>query len=111
MPEGPATFPTPGSIRGSGATYFYLLTEDVARIQWRGRWRRLETVEFYLQEVAARTLINDLPDSARERVLRLSHFSHSILSAAILAGEPAAWQARLRLSSATSARSSRRERR
>ena len=110
VPAGPATFPTPGSIRGSGATYFYLLTEDVARIQWRGRWRRLETVEFYLQEVAARTLINDLPSGARGRVLHLSQVSHSILSAAILAGEPAVWQARLRLSSATSARSPRWER-
>ena len=90
-----AIFPTPGAIRGSGATYFYLITEDVARIQWRGRWRRLETVEFYLQEVAARTLINDLPAESRECVLSFSAASSAVLSAAVMAGSPARWLDRL----------------
>eukprot|EP00971_Amphidinium_carterae_P203319 4034681-Amphidinium_carterae.1 len=31
--------PTPGSLRGSGATFFYMCTEDISRLQWRGRWR------------------------------------------------------------------------
>ena len=31
--------PTPGSLRGSGATDFYLKTEDIPRICWRGRRR------------------------------------------------------------------------
>eukprot|EP00439_Symbiodinium_sp_Y106_P083888 s861_g24.t1 len=41
---------TPGVLRGSGATYLYLETEDLSKVQWRGRWARLKTVEFYLQE-------------------------------------------------------------
>ena len=38
--------PTPGSLRGSGATDFYIKTEDVPRIAWRGRWKRASTLEF-----------------------------------------------------------------
>eukprot|EP00972_Heterocapsa_arctica_P066895 9871163-Heterocapsa_arctica.AAC.1 len=71
------------------------MTEDVSRIQWRGRWRRLETVEFYLQEVAARTLMNDLPYVSRARILKLLAACAALLSAAILAGSPTAWQDRL----------------
>eukprot|EP00969_Alexandrium_andersonii_P104197 4598875-Alexandrium_andersonii.AAC.1 len=34
---------TPASLRGSGATDFYINTEDLARTAWRGRWKRLES--------------------------------------------------------------------
>ena len=44
---------TPGSLRGSGATHLYLAAEDVQKVQWRGRWSRLKTVEFYLEEAIA----------------------------------------------------------
>eukprot|EP00435_Cladocopium_sp_Y103_P053005 s2015_g16.t2 len=44
---------TPGSLRGSGATSLYLLSENIPLICWRGRWSRVRTLEFYLQEVAA----------------------------------------------------------
>ena len=57
--------PKPGFLRGSGATGFYLRTEDIPLICWRGRWRKLPTVGFYLQEVAAQLLLTDLPADAR----------------------------------------------
>ena len=60
-----ASGPTPGSLRGSGATEFYLQTEDVPRIAWRGRWRKAETLEHRLQEVVAQLLLTDLPLTAR----------------------------------------------
>eukprot|EP00434_Breviolum_minutum_P022762 symbB.v1.2.020081.t1/scaffold1588.1/size110444/1 len=44
---------TPGTLRGSGATQFYLATESIPLICWRGRWARSKTLEHYLQEVAA----------------------------------------------------------
>ena len=44
---------TPGVLRGSGATFLYLETEDLPLVAWRGRWSKTKTVEFYLQEVAA----------------------------------------------------------
>eukprot|EP00971_Amphidinium_carterae_P179667 3563154-Amphidinium_carterae.1 len=49
--------PTPGSLRGSGATFFYMCTEDISRLQWRGRWRRLATLEYYLQEAAVQSYL------------------------------------------------------
>ena len=46
---------TPGVLRGSGATFLYLETEDIALVAWR--WAKMKTVEFYLQEVAAQLLL------------------------------------------------------
>lgn len=36
---------TPAVLRGSGATYLYMQTEDLNLVQWRGRWAQLKTVE------------------------------------------------------------------
>ena len=54
-----ASGPTPGSLRGSGAIVFYFQTEDVPRIAWRGRWKKVATLEHYLQEVAAQLLLRN----------------------------------------------------
>ena len=59
---------TPGSLRGSGATALYLTTEDIPLICWRGRWSRVKTLEFYLQEVAAQVLEHSLSCSARKTI-------------------------------------------
>ena len=63
---------TPGSLRGSGATFLYLATEDIPMICWRGRWARMKTLEFYLQEVAAQVLLTSLPASVQSKIARLS---------------------------------------
>ena len=60
--------PTPGTIRGSGATSEYMRSEDIPKIAWRGRWRTLSSLEHYLQEAAARFLLNQLPESTRSKV-------------------------------------------
>ena len=57
---------TPAVLRGSGATHLYLATEDVQLVQWRGRWTKLKTVEFYLQEVAAQLMLHRLDVLSRE---------------------------------------------
>ena len=49
-----ASGPTPGSLRGSGATGFYLQAEDAPRIAWRGRWRKVETLEHYVPPGSSR---------------------------------------------------------
>jgi len=59
---------TPGVLRGSGATHMYLECEDLSRVQWRGRWSQLRTVEHYVQEVAAQTMLSRLPSFARHRI-------------------------------------------
>ena len=70
---------TPGVLRGSGATFLYLECEDVQLVAWRGRWAKLKTVEFYLQEVAANLLLQQLPPAARDRIATLRAFSHALL--------------------------------
>lgn len=81
---------TPAVLRGSGATHLYLATEDVQLVQWRGRWTKLKTVEFYLQEVAAQLMLHRLDVLSRERVKTLASFSRAVLSwhtAALSSGE------------------------
>lgn len=41
---------TPGVLRGSGATFLYTHSEDIAWVAWRGRWARVRALEFYLQD-------------------------------------------------------------
>lgn len=63
---------TPSVLRGSGATFMYLQCEDLCRIQWRGRWSQLRTVEHYIQEVAAQTLLHTLSPLAKEQIKLMS---------------------------------------
>jgi hypothetical protein len=69
---------TPGSLRGSGATDFYMATEDVTRTFWRGRWRRAATAERYLQAAAASSLLAGLPQSARDKIKLLCDSSDAL---------------------------------
>ena len=52
-------------LRGSGATALCLESEDLSLIQWRGRWAQLKTVEHYIQEVAAQSLLAQMPPEDR----------------------------------------------
>ncbi|CAE7201974.1 unnamed protein product [Symbiodinium sp. CCMP2592] len=71
---------TPKCLRGSGATWLYQMTEDIGRIQWRGRWQQRRTLEHYLQDVAGQLLLTDLTESQRSAVLELAPFATSLLS-------------------------------
>ncbi|CAE7210164.1 unnamed protein product [Symbiodinium sp. CCMP2592] len=71
---------TPKCLRGSGATWLYQMTEDIGRIQWRGRWQQRRTLEHYLQDVAGQLLLTDLTESQRSVVLELAPFAATLLS-------------------------------
>ena len=73
--------PTPGALRGSGATFFYFYTVDLPRLMWRGRWRSTSTVERYLQEAAAQTYLCGLPQAVRERILFFSRSAGAVIHA------------------------------
>lgn len=75
---------TPAVLRGSGATHMFLSTEDLPRVQWRGRWAQQKTLEFYVQEVAAQTMLSRLSPSAFERVKLLDRFASALLNDFIL---------------------------
>eukprot|EP00439_Symbiodinium_sp_Y106_P019028 s5802_g2.t1 len=70
---------TPGVLRGSGATFLYLETEDISLVAWRGRWSKVKTMEFYLQEVAAQLLLMQLTPAARKRISVLRRFARPLL--------------------------------
>ena len=74
---------TPGVLRGSGATFLYLETEDISLVAWRGRWSKIKTVEFYLQEVAAQLMLQRLSSNARDRISFLRSFARRLILAVI----------------------------
>ena len=76
---------TPASLRGSGATHMYLSFDDLGKVQWRGRWAQMKTLEFYIQEVAAQTLVGKLDPVSRERVKVFNEFALPLFEA-FLAG-------------------------
>ena len=70
---------TPGVLRGSGATWFYICTENIPLLAWRGRWARVKTLEYYLQEVAAQVLLAELDPVCRARIQLLDKAADSLL--------------------------------
>ena len=62
---------TPGVLRGSGATFYYMCTENIPWLAWRGRWARVKTLEYYVQEVAAQVLLANLDPGKRARIKAL----------------------------------------
>ena len=81
--------PTPASMRGSGATAFYLDTEDVQRTAWRGRWRTLSTIERYLQDAAGTLLLHDLSPEAKALVRIFADASGTIVASFLK--DPCLW--------------------
>ena len=71
---------TPGTLRGSGATFLYSGCEDPTWIAWRGRWSRVRTLEYYLQEVAAQLLIHELSPVSRSKIQILSNSAWHVLA-------------------------------
>ena len=80
---------TPGVLRGSGATFLYLETEDVQLVAWRGRWSKLKTVEFYLQEVAAQLLLQQLSATSRAKIAILRAYASKLVASQIASSSPA----------------------
>eukprot|EP00435_Cladocopium_sp_Y103_P070221 s765_g34.t2 len=64
---------TPGVLRG------YTATEDLSWVAWRGRWSRLKTFEYYLQEVGSQMLIHELDGWAKARSFPLADASPAVL--------------------------------
>ena len=71
---------TPGFLRGSGATHFYVATENIPLLAWRGRWARTKTLEYYLQEVAAQVRLTEPSPANRARIQSLDAAADGLLS-------------------------------
>lgn len=70
---------TPGVLRGSGATFLYTNTEDIQWVAWRGRWSRVRTLEYYLQEVGAQLLMHSLDWQSKATIKILSDAAWPVL--------------------------------
>ena len=68
---------------------------DLTKIQCLGRWRRLQTLENYLQEVAAKSLLPRLSPASRQLVTLFSDASASLVASYVEAGSPGRWALRL----------------
>lgn len=59
---------TPGGLRGGGAVHCYRKGLPVADIVWRMRLKQISTLEAYLQEVAALSLLTELTPESRRSI-------------------------------------------
>ena len=62
------TRPTPASIRGGGCILAYQQGEDISNLMWRMRVSNQSTLEHYLQEMAADSVMNRLPEMSTCKV-------------------------------------------
>ena len=60
---------TPASVRAGGAVRAYRQNEDLVRLMWRMRLKQADTLQHYLQEVAAISLFGDLPQISQRKIL------------------------------------------
>ena len=70
---------TPKSLRGSGASWLYHVTEDVGKVLWRGRWQSRKTLEHYLQDIQGQVLLSDLVKDKRQLVFTLASAASGLL--------------------------------
>ena len=74
-----------GSIRPGGATWLYRITENSELVRFRGRWSSLRTLEVYIQEVGALSILPRFSATARSLVRQLADYAPQEL-ARFLAG-------------------------
>ena len=67
---------TLGSLRGGGATHFFRVTENIARLQCHGRWSRQETVKSYLQEALSTQVLASASVLAQQQLSLVHQHVH-----------------------------------
>ena len=63
---------TPGGLHGGGAVFLYQMNTPIHDLLWRMRLRSQATLESYLQEVAAASVLPSLPSAALKRIAAAS---------------------------------------
>ena len=66
---------TPGVLRRHTSVLCFRRLELVA---WRGRWARVRTLEYYLQEVGAFVMVHSLKPSSKDKIQKLSAAAWSV---------------------------------
>lgn len=68
LPASGANGLTPASLRSGGASWLFHSTQDLSMVRWRGRWAAARTLDIYVQEVAALSVLPALPPPAQARI-------------------------------------------
>ncbi len=71
---------TPGGLRAGGAIEEYRSGASIPDIQWRMRLKNVSTLEAYIQEVAALSVMTSLPSRCVKRVRAASKFFAHLVS-------------------------------
>jgi hypothetical protein len=66
---------TPGGLRPGGATFRFRKGEEISRLRFTGRWRSLQSLEHYIQEVAASMVLMNMPKRSLKLLQKLSRHS------------------------------------
>ena len=85
LPHGAPHGITPAVLRGSGATHLYRCRVPICDIAWRGRWRQIRNLEFYLQEVAGTDLLQSLAGPMLDRIGLLAGECGALVRSTLLA--------------------------
>eukprot|EP00438_Fugacium_kawagutii_P022352 Skav233118 [mRNA] locus=scaffold1342:395006:405928:- [translate_table: standard] len=72
---------TPGGVRGGGCVYAFQQGADISLLLWRMRIKHLQTLESYLQEVVASTVVSELPLQARRCISTAAELVFPLLGA------------------------------
>ena len=73
--------PTPAGIRGGGAILAYKRGEGIQDILWRMRLTHQKTLESYLQELAADSILVRLPTTSKRRIrCAASFYAQALMS-------------------------------
>ncbi len=67
------------SLRGGGTVWRYELTDDLKRVQWRGRWQSEASLAWYLQGALILRSLAGLSGEAQRRLLRLERLDPAML--------------------------------
>ena len=59
---------TQGGVRGGGFVYAFQTGVSLPTILWRMRIEHIQTLESYLQEVVASTVVSELPKATRDNI-------------------------------------------
>jgi hypothetical protein len=79
VPFSERTGVTLAGLRAGGATFQYLAGVSLEQIRWNGRWQAPRTLEFYIQECAALSLLASLPPADRMKVHQFSAVALELL--------------------------------
>eukprot|EP00438_Fugacium_kawagutii_P027072 Skav214863 [mRNA] locus=scaffold16:542655:545267:+ [translate_table: standard] len=79
---------TPGGLRGGGAIHAFQEGADISRLMWRMRLKSLSTLESYLQEVVANTIMSDLTEEARFSVKAAATLAPYYLASVVARASP-----------------------